>query len=103
MKLTVDDKAQKWFAEEVGLPEGAGIRFKSRIYGSSPVNETFALAIDPSKPHNPAAEFKSDNGLLFFIESDDEWFFQGHDLIVSYDEEQDEPIYIYRKDGVDKR
>lgn len=95
MKLTVEDRAAEWFQEEVGIGEGAGIRFKAKIYGSSPVNDTFALAIDSTKPIKPIAEFKAENGLLFFVEENDEWFFQGHDLIVSYDEESDEPKYIY--------
>lgn len=102
MNLIIEEKAQDWFLEEVGIPEGAGIRFKIRIYGSSPVNDTFALAIEPTYPHNAVTRFEGKNGLLYFIEQDDEWFFQGHDLIVSYDEELQEPIYIYRKDGVDK-
>lgn len=101
MNLIIEDKAVKWFEEEVGRPEGAGIRFKTMIYGSSPVQETFALQIEPAEPYAPIAEFKADSGLLFFIEKDDEWFFQDHDLIVSFNDELHEPKYIYRKDGVE--
>lgn len=101
MQIILEDKAVKWFEEEVGIPKGGGIRFKVMIYGSSPVNDSFALQIEPTFPHSPNITAKSDNGLLFFIERDDEWFFQGYDLVVSYDEELHEPKYIYRKDGVD--
>lgn len=101
MQIILEDKAVQWFEEEVGIPEGGGIRFKAKIYGSSPVNETFALQIEPTTPHSPVVEVESKNGLKFFIERDDEWFFQGHDLVVSFDEELEEPKYIYRKDGVD--
>ena len=31
MELIVEDKAVKWFEEEVGRAEGAGIRFKTMI------------------------------------------------------------------------
>lgn len=101
MQIILEDKAVKWFEEEVGIPEGGGIRFKAKIYGSSPVNETFALQIEPTTPHSPVVEVESENGLSFFVEKDDEWFFQGHDLVVSFDDELNEPKYIYRKDGVD--
>lgn len=103
MKLFVEDRAAQWFKEEVGLAEGAGIRFKVKIYGSSPVNDAFALSIESEKPRNSEIEFTAPNGLLFYIEADDVWFFQGHDLRVSFDEELQEPIYIYQKDGVDKQ
>ncbi|HJG48253.1 hypothetical protein [Ruoffia tabacinasalis] len=101
MELIVEDKAVKWFEEEVGRAEGAGIRFKTMIYGSSPVQDSFALQVEPTEPHSPIVTFTSDNGLLFFIEKDDEWFFKEHDLVVSFNDELNEPKYIYRKDGVD--
>lgn len=103
MELIIENDAAKWFKEEVGIAEGSGIRFKAKIYGSSPVNDTFALQIEPTEPRNTIVETRADNGVLFFIEKDDEWFFQGHDLVVSLDEESKEPIYIYRKDGQDKK
>lgn len=103
MELIIEKKAAEWFKEEVGMAEGAGIRFKAKIYGSSPVNESFALQIEPSEPRNTIVEALAENGILFFIEKDDHWFFQGHDLVVSLDEESNEPIYIYRKDGKDKQ
>ncbi|MBZ6526560.1 Fe-S cluster assembly protein HesB [Aerococcaceae bacterium DSM 111021] len=101
MELIIEDKAIKWFEEEVGRAEGAGIRFKAMIYGSSPVHESFALQIEPSEPRSTLVEFTSENGLLFFVEKDDEWFFREHDLVVSFNDELNEPKYIYRKDGVD--
>lgn len=101
MELIIEDKAITWFEEEVGRAEGAGIRFKAMIYGSSPVNDTFALQIEPSEPRSTLVEFTSDSGLLFFVEKSDEWFFQGHDLVVSFNEELQEPKYIYRKGEIE--
>lgn len=100
MKLTVESQAATWFKEEVGLPEGAGVRFLVKVYGCSPVNSGFSLALETNYPHNPSVVFRSDNGILFFIEESDEWFFDGHDLRVSYDEQLKEPKYIYLKDGL---
>ncbi|MBG9979707.1 hypothetical protein HZY91_01750 [Facklamia sp. DSM 111018] len=101
MKLAVDQAAANWFKEEVGLRKGAGIRFKTKIYSSSPLNKGFGLAIEPSEPSDqPIAEYTADNGIYFFIEENDLWFFDGHDLEVTLDEQGQEPYYHYLKDGV---
>lgn len=99
MKITVNKQAADWFKDNVGLTDDRGIRFKNKIYGGSPVNETFALVFEPNHPEEPAAEYRSENGILFFVEEGDLWFFNGHDLEVAYDEDLDEPKYIYLKDG----
>lgn len=103
MKINVTTEAAKWFSENVGLPENqkdAGIRFKTMIYASSPVNPGFGLAIEPNLPEKPIAKFTTDEGLLFFVEESDAWFFNDHDLRVDFDAENGEPKYIYLKDGV---
>lgn len=100
MKLTVDSNAAAWFKEEVGIPEGTGIRFKAKIYSDSPVREGFGIALESDKPSNLApVTFTSDNGLVFFIEEDDLWFFDGHDLKVELHETLNEPHYRYYLDG----
>ena len=35
MELKVDPASVAWFKEEVGLPQGAGVRFLVKVYGSS--------------------------------------------------------------------
>ncbi|EFR30941.1 HesB/YadR/YfhF family protein [Eremococcus coleocola] len=102
MKIIIEEKAGQWFKESVGMPQeptGIGVRFRNRIYGDSPVTDSFGLAIELSQPQNPVAQFQEKDGYLFFVEASDEWFFDGHDLRVSYDASRDEPIYIFEKDG----
>lgn len=98
-KLTVEQGAAEWYAEEVGLSPGSGIRLKTKIYASSPINEGFGLAIEPVEPQEPAVSHKSGNGVLVFIEPDDMWFFEGYDLNITLDERFEEPYYQYFKDG----
>lgn len=100
MQLVVEPKAAAWFKEEVGIPEGAGVRFLAKVYGCSPVNSGFSLAMESNFPAYPVVTHRSGNGILFFIEENDEWFFDGHDLHVVYNEVLQEPAYIYVKDGV---
>lgn len=99
MKITVNPKSAAWFKEEVGIPEGFGIRFKSKIYANSPINEGFGIAFDVDEPMLPIATTNTENGIMFFVEENDEWFFNGHDLHVDYSEKFKEPRYVYLKDG----
>lgn len=96
MKITIDKEAQKWFEDEVGIPEGEGIRFMSKIYGDSPIHDGFALAITVDKPKDPYA-ITIENGIPYFIAKNDEWFFDGYDLEVVLDEVLKEPKYLYHK------
>ena len=46
MELKVDPASVAWFKEEVGLPQGAGVRFLVKVYGCSPINSGFSLAME---------------------------------------------------------
>ena len=100
MKITVSPQAAAWFKEEVGILPGHGIQFKAKVYGSSPISEGFSLYLEPAMPNQEiGAEFVADNDLKFFVDQEDIWFFDGHDLSVEFDERLKEPKYIYLKDG----
>jgi conserved hypothetical protein len=38
-----------------------------------------------------------ENGITYFVETGDEWFFHGHNLEVGFDEKLKEPSYSYTK------
>ncbi|KZE66453.1 hypothetical protein AWM68_06400 [Fictibacillus phosphorivorans] len=58
------------------------IRFFVRLGGCSTVQDGFSLGITKDTPKHPAAELTI-NEQTFFIEEEDEWFFDGSDLTVS--------------------
>ncbi|WP_394603916.1 HesB/YadR/YfhF family protein [Fictibacillus sp. UD] len=58
------------------------IRFFVRLGGCSTVQDGFSLGITKDTPKHPAAELTM-NEQTFFIEEEDEWFFDGNDLTVS--------------------
>ncbi|WP_163170535.1 hypothetical protein [Bacillus sp. NSP9.1] len=33
------------------------------------------------------------DGITFFIEESDVWYFDGHDLLVTYNESSEEPVF----------
>ncbi|WP_282920720.1 HesB/YadR/YfhF family protein [Ignavigranum ruoffiae] len=97
MKISIVPRAAQWFEEEVGLPEGCGIRFKARLYGTSQIMKGYALGFEPNQPSpDTQTVLRTDHGLLLFIEDDDLWFFDGHDLLIDFDEDLKEPKYIYQ-------
>lgn len=96
MEIEVSEKAQEWFKEEMGIPEGKGIRFLGKVYGNSQIHEGFSIAIEVDAPSEPIA-MKEINGVAYFVEAADDWFFHGYDLEVGFDENQKEPEYIFHE------
>ena len=96
MQLTIDKKAQAWFEEEMGVSKERGVRFLGKVYGCSPIHEGFSLAVEVDAPSNPYVSVE-ENGITYFVETGDEWFFRGHNLEVSFDEKLKEPSYNYTK------
>lgn len=99
MKLHVDPQAASWFRQEMGFRPQAGVRIKSRIYGHSPINSGFDIALESTEPDQPAVTYQAPDGLLFFIEPSDLWFFEDYDLQIAFDEKLDEPVFQYLRDG----
>ena len=46
------------------------------------------------EPHQPIAMVEKD-GVNYYVNDRDEWFFKGYDLTVDYDEQNDGPKYDY--------
>ncbi|WP_066311768.1 HesB/YadR/YfhF family protein [Bacillus sp. FJAT-29814] len=96
MEIVISNQALKWFKEDIGLTSGDTLRFYTQIYGNSPVQKGYSLAFTVEEPVKVAVSSQMD-GILFYIEADDLWFFDGHDLHVEYDEKEDELEYKYVK------
>ena len=96
MELTVTENARKWFESEVALPKDYGIRFFGKVYGKTEVHEGFSIGMSVELPEHPVKKEVID-GILFFIDDADEWFFKGYDLEVDYDESLDEPVYHFKE------
>lgn len=100
MQLTVTPKAQEWFEKEVGASPDSGIRFFGKIYGKTEVHEGFSIAMSVEQPEQPLIK-EVLNGIPYFIDETDDWFFNGYDLTVDYDELKDEPKYLFTKNQED--
>ncbi|MFY3792028.1 HesB/YadR/YfhF family protein [Ureibacillus sp. MALMAid1270] len=95
MNIVVTDEAFNWFKKEMEVEPGDFIRFYARYGGSSPFHEGFSLGMNRETPHDIGVE-SIVNGVHFYIEKDDEWFFNQHDLHVVVNKKIDEIAYEYK-------
>ena len=96
MKIILSDDAVNWFAEEMDVESGDSVKFFARYGGASPLHQGFSLGIMKEEPDEVAVETVQD-GVRYYIEKRDEWFFMEHDLHVNVDPKLDELVYTYEK------
>lgn len=94
MKLIITDKALQHFKENWDLQTGAEVGFMGRYGGCSPVQQGFSLGITLQAPLSPIVIEEID-GIKFYINEKDEWYFDGHDLEVDFDLDKQELVYHY--------
>ena len=98
MKVTVTPKVLEWFKKEIVLEPGQGIRFFGKVYGSTQVHEGSSVGMTVDRPERVMFQETID-GVLFFIDKNDDWFFRGYNVVVDYDEELHEPTYIFSEEA----
>lgn len=96
MNMSVSKEAANWYKEELLLQDGDSLRFFVQYGGCSTVQKGLSLGLRKDVPMNPCAQ-TNENGITFFIEGDDEWFFDGHNLSVTLNEGDDSPQFHYEK------
>ncbi|GGC88774.1 hypothetical protein GCM10007216_19440 [Thalassobacillus devorans] len=94
MEIEVTEQAAKWYEEELEISSGAAIRFLVRYGGSGGLQPGFSLAIQMDEPEEPAASTQI-NGITFFVEASDAWYFDDKSLKVDYNSKWEEPEFNY--------
>ncbi|GLC89038.1 HesB/YadR/YfhF family protein [Lysinibacillus piscis] len=95
MDITLTEKALQWFKEEMEVAHGDTIRFYARYGGSSPFHEGFSLGMTREEPIEIGVQTVVD-GVTYYIEAKDIWFFNNHNLHVDVNVTIDELQYDYR-------
>lgn len=98
MKINISEDAFKWFQEEMEVSAGEAVRFYVRYGGSSQLQPGFSLGVTKDEPSEAAAAIEQDQ-VMYFVEQTDAWFFDGHDLHVTINDELHELDYSYEKDS----
>lgn len=94
MKINISEAALTWFKKEMQVKDKDYIRFFARYGGCGTVQSGFSLGINKEKPKELGASTEID-GITFFIEKDDLWYFDQYDLSVTYNEAKDEIEFDY--------
>ena len=96
MKIQISSEAAAWYKKELNLKTGDFVRFYVRYGGFSTVQKGFSLGISSDEPNDIGAK-ATEEGITFYIEEKDIWYFDEHDLIVTYHTKYDEPVLDYKK------
>lgn len=97
MDIQISERAVRWFKEEMALVTGDYVKFFPRYGGTSPVQEGFSLGMTVEAPDDEAGVAVEKDGIHFFVEERDLWYFSGYDLAVDWDQTTDGPEYHYRQ------
>jgi uncharacterized protein YneR len=92
MQIKMSDKVFQWYKEELSLTEGDCIRFYIRYGGFNSFIKGFSLGLDKDTPEQFNTRIEKD-GLTFFIEDSDTWYFDDKDLEIEFNEQLGEPEF----------
>ena len=95
LNIMMTDEVFSWYKEELDLNEETSVRFFVRYGGIGGQIPGFSLGISEAEPDNMHTSTKM-KGITFFIEEDDVWYFEGKDLIITFDEQLKEPRFTYQ-------
>lgn len=96
MNIQISSAAAAWYKLELNLKSGDFVRFYVRYGGFSPVQKGFSLGISNDEPNDIGAKTIQD-GITFYVEEKDLWYFDDHDLIVDLHTKYEEPVLEYIK------
>ena len=98
MQINISEDAFEWFSKEMEVEAGDKVRFFVRYGGSSKLQPGFSLGVTKDQPGEAAVSIEQDN-VTYYIEETDLWYFDGHDLLVSVNDDLKELNYDYKKDN----
>ncbi|WP_273834926.1 HesB/YadR/YfhF family protein [Guptibacillus sedimenti] len=94
MKMTITKPAMNWFKREMDLEKGDHLRFFVRLGGCSTVQDGFSLGMTVEEPTEPALMLEEE-GITFFVEQKDIWFFENQDFTVKFSRNKEEIQFVH--------
>lgn len=98
MKLSITQPAVNWFIHELDLSEGDCVRFFARYGGHGGVHKGFSLGISNHDTPNDPAMKVMEQGITFFVEKSDAWYFDGMDFHIKYRRKFDDIDFIIKQE-----
>jgi uncharacterized protein YneR len=84
MMISIDEKAFSWFNKEFELSKPFSIRMFPQYAGLGEKHKGYSLAFSAETPTN-AGFTKEINGITFYVEGNDIWFFDDTETYLSLD------------------
>lgn len=94
MNIYVSEDAAKWYKEEYEV-SNASIRLFVRYGGFGGNIPGFSLGVNIEEPYAMHASTEIE-GIQFYIEESDSWYFDEKDLHITYSKENKEPQFAYQ-------
>ena len=95
MNIKISKEAAAWYNNELDLIPGTYLRFFVR-YGGQSIQSGFSLGIDRNQPTHIGSSTEI-NGVTFYVENQDLWFFEDYDLVITLNNKLNEPEFLYEK------
>lgn len=97
MLISIDEKAASWFKKEFDFNRPFSIRMYPQYAGFGQKNKGYSLAFSAETPSN-AGFTTLLNGITFYVEGNDIWFFESTETYLSVDEFLDELQVDFREE-----
>lgn len=94
MNITISDLAAAWYEQEMNLKKGDYVRFFVRYGGHSSIQQGFSLGLSNDPPVDMAIEAIK-NGITYYIEEKDIWYFENHDIKIDFNSKTNEPEFVF--------
>ncbi len=94
--ITIDDRALGWFEREFDAQKPYTIRLYPQYAGFGEKNKGYSLAFSIEEPANPSIQ-QEQNGVTFFVETNDQWFFDDTDVELKLCEKSNEICARYKE------
>ncbi|GAA5416043.1 hypothetical protein Pryu01_01075 [Paraliobacillus ryukyuensis] len=96
MELSITQPAANWFISEMDLSEGDFVRFFVRYGGHGGVHKGFSLGISTNNtPNDPATQVVK-QGITFYVEKSDAWYFEGMNFHIKYSRKFDDIDFVIK-------
>lgn len=94
--ISIDDKAFKWFENEFQAAKPFSIRLYPQYAGFGEKNKGYSLAFSLEDPFI-CCEKQERDGITFFVESNDKWFFDETQIEIKFNDDLKEIFTMYKE------
>jgi uncharacterized protein YneR len=97
MIISIDERAATWFTSEFEFNKPFSIRMFPQYAGFGQKHKGYSMAFSAETPANIGFT-KEINGITFFVEGSDVWFFEDTETYLSFDNRLNEIQVTYKED-----